>query len=172
MTVRGSEQECWLSSNSAKTPTTYTEPIETEFSRMNLQGTPLLQNVSAKLSGNGDSASVITTPHTDGLHSNERQNLKKTLLYKLIAYIEEDCLIEEKLSNTSIYNLSYALRICRLLSQIRFRIKIFRTHEFAPYELSEIQSDVEYFLKASDQLENIIGQINGGLLADIEATNP
>ena len=144
---------------------------------MNLQGTPLLQKVSGQLN---DSAFVITAPHTDDLHSNERQNLKKSLrekadlalLHKLIAYTEEDCLIEKKLSNTSIYNLSYAFKICRLLSQIRFRIKNFKTRKFAPNELSEIQSDVEYFLEASDQLENIIGQINGGLLADIEVINP
>lgn len=82
-----------------------------------------------------------------------RRNADPNLLQKMIEYVEEGCLIEKHLTKRSIYNLGSSLRICRLVSQIRFQIEILRMDD---YNLK----DVEDFLDASDRLEQLIMQFS------------
>lgn len=154
LTHSGNEQECWLPS---KNIASYIEPIENKFSRMDLKDTQLSENAFDQSITKRDDAAVFNTSNTHAHHSKERQMLKErirqnadpTLLSELIRYVEEDCLIEKHLTNCSVYNLSSSLRICRLVSEIRFQIRILRKDDF-------ILTDVEDFIEASDRLERLI----------------
>ena len=159
LVARGNEQECWLPSKTHAVPA---EAIESTFSRMNLKDTQIWPGSFDRSISDRDSAAVPNASNTHAHCLEERQMLKQqlqrkadpTLLQKMIKYVEEDCLIEKHLNKCSIYNLGSSLRICRLVSQIKFQIEILRLDDYN-------SKDVEDFLDASDRLEQLIMQSPG-----------
>jgi hypothetical protein len=154
---RGNEQECWLP-----------EPIETQFSRINFENKQTSENAFDQSITKRESAAIFDASNTHVHDPEERQMLKKklqetadlTLLQKLIGYAEEDCRIEKHLIDSSIYSLGSSLRICRLVSQIRFQIKILRMDDY----ISNISKDIEDFIDNCNRLEQLIMHVQDKLL--------
>lgn len=75
-------------------------------------------------------------------------------LRERIAYAKTQCLVEDSLNHkVSLFDLSRALRVCRLVSRLRFQNRLFKTREFKQRRLGNIAGEAGYFINASKGLE-------------------
>lgn len=71
-------------------------------------------------------------------------------------YAEEQCGIEESLKDSSLFNLTHSLNICRLVSWLEHQLHLFETDEAKEGCLNNFESEVASLINANDELKAMV----------------
>ena len=87
-------------------------------------------------------------------HSEGKTDLEH--LRNKIKYAEEQCGIEESLKGSSLFNLTHSLKICRLVSWLKYQLQLFETDEAKERRLENFENEVASLFNASDRLAAMV----------------
>lgn len=77
-------------------------------------------------------------------------------LHKRIKYAEKQCGIEESLKGSSLFNLTHSLKICRLVSWLKYQLQLLKPVEAKDGGLICFENEVASLIKASGKLEAMV----------------
>lgn len=87
-------------------------------------------------------------------HSEGKTDLEH--LHNKIKYAEKQCGIEESLKGSSFSNLTHSLKICRLVSWLKYQLQLFETDEAKEGRLGNFENEVASLFNASEKLAAMV----------------
>lgn len=159
---RGNEQKFWCEpekKRKTENPRIIADELELAFSGMQLKDKEAHQDTLDQPTENNESQSPTDT---QGIHGNDTGKIEKiqqeeridwTYLHEKIQYAEQQCLVLQNPADLSLFNLSFSLRICRLVFWLQYQIQLLRNDEFKKEGLEKMVGEVEDFVKVSNELK-------------------
>lgn len=86
-------------------------------------------------------------------HSEGKTDLEH--LHNKIKYAEEQCGIEKSLQDSFLFNLTVSLKICHLVSWLKYQLQLFETDEAKEGRLENFEDEVASLFNTSDKLEEM-----------------